>query len=114
METLAIIAYKQPITATEISEIRSVDSGGVIHTLLERKLIKIAGRKEVVGKPMIYGTTTQFNVRFGLNSVDDLPDFDEFLHLIGSEADSTKLKIEFEDHFRSTEESDEPISGVNE
>lgn len=78
LETLAVIAYRQPITVPEIKEIRGVDPGGVINTLLEKKLITTAGRKEVVGKPILYKTTRDFLIRFGLNSTSDLPTLKEF------------------------------------
>src|SRR5688500_6413020 len=73
LETLAVIAYKQPITGPEIAEIRGVNTSGVIATLLERRLIKIVGRKQVVGRPFLYGTTREFLVRFGLKDLTDLP-----------------------------------------
>src|SRR3954467_5222041 len=74
LETLAVIAYKQPITAPEIAEIRGVSSsGGVLTTLIERKLIKTVGRKQVVGRPFMYSTTREFLERFGLNDITDLP-----------------------------------------
>src|SRR5947199_100678 len=78
LETLAVIAYKQPVTVPEISEIRGVDSAGVIGTLLERKLITTAGRKSVVGRPMLYKTTKDFLVRFGLSDLGELPSIEEF------------------------------------
>lgn len=78
LETLAVIAYRQPITGPEIKEIRGVDPGGVINTLLEKKLVTTAGRKEVVGKPILYKTTRDFLIRFGLNSTNDLPTLKEF------------------------------------
>jgi len=78
LETLAVIAYKQPITVPEISEIRGVDSGGVIATLLDRKLITTAGRKQVVGRPILYRTTRDFLMRFGLGDVGELPSMEEF------------------------------------
>jgi segregation and condensation protein B len=78
LETLAVIAYKQPVTVPEISEIRGVDSSGVIGTLLGRKLITTGGRKAVVGRPMLYKTTKDFLVRFGLNDVGELPSIEEF------------------------------------
>lgn len=78
LETLAVIAYKQPITVPEISEIRGVESGGVIGTLLDRKLITTAGRKQVVGRPILYKTSKEFLLRFGLNGVNDLPSMEEF------------------------------------
>lgn len=78
LETLAVIAYKQPVTVPEISEIRGVDSGGVIATLLDRKLITTAGRKQVVGRPILYRTTKDFLVRFGLGDITELPSVEEF------------------------------------
>jgi segregation and condensation protein B len=82
LETLAVIAYKQPATAPEINEIRGVDSGGVIGTLLERKLITTAGRKEVIGRPILYRTTKEFLMRFGLKDVNELPSMEEFEKLV--------------------------------
>jgi segregation and condensation protein B len=73
LETLAVIAYKQPITRAEIDEIRGVESSGVIDTLLERKLIKIVGRKEALGRPLLYGTTQDFLKHFGLAHLSELP-----------------------------------------
>lgn len=73
MEVLAIIAYKQPITRAEIDNIRGVDSGGVIDTLLDRKFIKIVGRKESLGRPLLYGTTQEFLRHFGLSHLSELP-----------------------------------------
>ena len=84
LETLAIIAYRQPITGPEIQELRSVSPSGVIKTLLERRMVRIAGRKEVVGKPFLYGTTREFLVHFGLNSLKDLPPLEEFEETFGS------------------------------
>src|SRR5438477_3450335 len=78
LETLAVIAYKQPVTVPEISEIRGVDASGVIGTLLDRKLITTAGRKAVVGRPMLYKTTKDFLMRFGLNDIGELPSIEEF------------------------------------
>lgn len=83
LETLAIIAYRQPMTAPEISEIRGVNSTGVIRTLLERRMIRVAGRKNVVGSPFLYRTTKEFLVHFGLNDIRDLPRLEEFGDLIG-------------------------------
>ena len=78
LETLAVIAYKQPVTVPEISEIRGVDSSGVIATLLDRKLITTAGRKQVIGRPILYKTSKEFLLRFGLNDVSELPSMEEF------------------------------------
>src|SRR5947208_9391016 len=82
LETLAVIAYKQPVTVPEISEIRGVDSSGVIATLLDRKLITTAGRKAVVGRPILYKTTKEFLLRFGLKDVSELPSMEEFEKLV--------------------------------
>ncbi len=78
LETLAVIAYKQPITAPEIMEIRGVQGAGVLKTLLDRKLIAAAGRKQVVGKPILYKTTREFLVQFGLKDMSELPSIKEF------------------------------------
>lgn len=83
LETLAIVAYRQPVTAPEIQELRGVSSSGVLRTLLERRLVRIAGRKPVVGKPFIYRTTREFLMHFGLQSLDDLPPLEEFEELVG-------------------------------
>ncbi len=83
LETLAIIAYRQPVTAPEISDLRGVNSTAVIRTLLERRMIRVAGRKEVVGSPFLYRTTREFLVHFGLNDIRDLPRLEEFGDLIG-------------------------------
>ena len=82
LETLAVIAYKQPVTVPEISEIRGVDSSGVIATLLDRKLITTAGRKAVIGRPILYKTTKEFLMRFGLKDVGELPSMEEFEKLV--------------------------------
>jgi segregation and condensation protein B len=81
LETLALIAYKQPITAPEIMEVRGVQGAGVIKTLVDRKLIAAAGRKNVVGKPMLYKTTKEFLVQFGLKDLSELPTLKEFEEL---------------------------------
>lgn len=78
LETLAVIAYRQPVTLPEIDQIRGVDCGGVIHTLLEKKLVVTAGRKNVVGRPILYRTSREFLVHFGLKDVGDLPSLREF------------------------------------
>jgi segregation and condensation protein B len=85
LETLAVIAYKQPVTVPEISDIRGVDAAGVIGTLLERKLVTTAGRKAVVGRPMLYKTTKDFLLRFGLKDLSELPSLEEFEKLAAGE-----------------------------
>ena len=86
LETLAVIAYKQPLTALEINEIRGVNTSGVLNTLLERGLIKIAGRKRVVGRPFLYATTREFLIRFGLNDLTDLPKVEDMAAALGLES----------------------------
>ncbi len=80
-----MIAYKQPVTAAEIGEIRSVNTSGVLSTLLERHLIKIVGRKNVIGRPFLYGTTKEFLIRFGLNDLGDLPKIEDMAQQLGFE-----------------------------
>jgi segregation and condensation protein B len=86
LETLAVIAYRQPVTALEITEIRGVNTSGVLNTLLERHLIKIVGRKQVVGRPFMYATTKEFLIRFGLNELTDLPKVEDMAEALGLEA----------------------------
>jgi segregation and condensation protein B len=83
LETLAIVAYRQPITAPEIQAVRGVDSQAVLRNLLGRRLVRIMGRKPVVGKPILYGTTREFLIHFGLNSLDDLPQVEELSEVVG-------------------------------
>ena len=83
-----MIAYKQPVTAPEVSEIRGVDSGGVLGGLVSRKLITTAGRKPVIGRPILYKTTKEFLLRFGLKDVNDLPSMEEFEKMAGELAES--------------------------
>jgi len=85
LETLAVIAYRQPITALEIAEVRGVNTSGVLNTLLERHLIKIVGRKQVVGRPFLYATTKEFLIRFGLNDLTDLPKVEDMAEALGLE-----------------------------
>jgi segregation and condensation protein B len=91
LETLAVVAYKQPVTVPEISEIRGVDSGGVIATLLDRKLITTAGRKAVIGRPILYKTSKEFLLRFGLKDVNELPSMEEFEKLLAESFQSDLL-----------------------
>jgi len=94
LETLAVIAYKQPVTIPEISEIRGVDSSGVIATLLDRKLITTSGRKDVIGRPILYKTTKEFLLRFGLKDVNELPSMEEFEKLVAESFQSDLLPVE--------------------
>ncbi len=88
LETLAVVAYKQPVTAPEISEIRGVDSGGVLGSLMARKLVTTAGRKQVIGRPILYKTTKDFLLRFGLKDINELPSIEEFEKMAGDLADA--------------------------
>ena len=94
LETLAVIAYKQPVTVPEISEIRGVDSSGVIATLLDRKLITTSGRKDVIGRPILYKTTKEFLLRFGLKDVNELPSMEEFEKLVAESFQSDLMPAE--------------------
>jgi segregation and condensation protein B len=85
LETLAVVAYKQPITAPEVGEIRGVDSAGVIGSLISRKLITTAGRKQVIGRPILYKTTKEFLLRFGLKDLNELPSMEEFEKMAAGE-----------------------------
>ncbi len=93
LETLAVIAYKQPVTAPEISEIRGVDSGGVLGSLMARKLINTAGRKQVIGRPILYKTTKDFLVRFGLKDINELPSIEEFEKMSAEFAEAIQEEI---------------------
>ena len=85
LETLAVVAYRQPVTSLEVAEIRGVNTAGVLNTLLERHLIKIVGRKQVVGRPFLYATTKEFLIRFGLNDLSDLPKVEDMAEALGIE-----------------------------
>jgi segregation and condensation protein B len=113
LETLAVIAYKQPVTAPEVNEIRGVDSSGVFGSLLARKLIVTAGRKQVVGRPILYKTTREFLLRFGLKDVTELPSMEEFEKMAASEfEEETALAVEDETH--ATAEFDANLSAETE
>jgi segregation and condensation protein B len=88
LETLAVVAYKQPVTGPEISEIRGVETAGVLGSLLSRKLITTAGRKQVIGRPILYKTTKEFLLRFGLKDLNELPSIEEFEKMAGELADA--------------------------
>ncbi|WP_263410714.1 SMC-Scp complex subunit ScpB [Terriglobus tenax] len=94
LETLAVIAYKQPVTAAEVGEIRGVDSGGVLGGLMTRKLITTAGRKQVIGRPILYKTTKEFLLRFGLKDVAELPSIEEFEKMAGELAEQEDLEMQ--------------------
>ncbi|MCU1303253.1 MAG: condensin subunit ScpB [Candidatus Sulfotelmatobacter sp.] len=109
LETLAVIAYKQPATVPEINEIRGVDSGGVIATLLDRKLITTSGRKQVIGRPILYKTTKEFLMRFGLKDVNELPSMEEFEKLVAESFQAELIPAEnaASDHSNGTEQESE-------
>ncbi len=113
LETLAVIAYKQPVTIPEISEIRGVDSSGVIATLLDRKLITTSGRKDVIGRPILYKTTKEFLLRFGLKDVNELPSMEEFEKLVAESFQSDLLPAESQAQQGASSETTEgaPQSG---
>jgi segregation and condensation protein B len=94
LETLAVVAYKQPVTAPEISEIRGVDSTAVLGGLMGRKLITTAGRKQVIGRPILYKTTKEFLMRFGLKDIGELPSIEEFEKMAGELAEPGELPLE--------------------
>ena len=93
LEALAIIAYKQPATRAEVEEIRGVNSDSVIHTLLERNLVKVLGRKQAPGKPMLYGTTAEFLMHFGLRDLSELPSIDEIERMLGTPKEEMRSEI---------------------
>jgi segregation and condensation protein B len=92
LETLAVIAYRQPVTAPEITEIRGVNTSGVLNTLIDRKLVKIVGRKNVVGRPFMYATTREFLEKFGLNDISDLPKVEDLAEALGFDPPSLDVE----------------------
>src|SRR6202041_444443 len=122
LETLAVIAYKQPVTSPEISEIRGVNTSGVISTLLDKRLITTAGRKEVIGRPILYKTSKEFLMRFGLGDLEELPSLKEFEALareaLGSDDGVAEAAAESPDEAiaEASEASEAPVdsAAVNE
>ena len=113
LETLAVIAYKQPVTAPEIGEIRGVDSGGVLGSLVARKLITTAGRKQVIGRPILYKTTKEFLLRFGLRDLNELPSLEEFEKMATELAESEDATEELpfaQNEIAAVEENDEALA----
>jgi len=108
LETLAVIAYRQPVTSLEIGEIRGVNTAGVLTTLLERHLIKIVGRKHVVGRPFLYATTREFLIRFGLNDLSDLPKVEDMAEALGIETPLLVEQAPVEDAL-PLEEPEDPV-----
>jgi segregation and condensation protein B len=112
LETLAVIAYKQPITALEITEIRGVNTSGVLSTLLERHLIKIVGRKNVVGRPFLYATTKEFLIRFGLKDLHDLPKIEDMAEALGFDPPAGLLETTPREDMLPLEEDESESSKV--
>ena len=110
LETLAVIAYKQPVTAPEVNEIRGVDSSGVFGSLLARKLIVTAGRKQVIGRPILYKTTREFLMRFGLKDVAELPSMEEFEKMAAIELDEPETPTGDESGEGATTDPDPNLS----
>ncbi len=108
LETLAVVAYKQPVTAPEVSEIRGVDSGGVLGSLMGRKLITTAGRKQVIGRPILYKTTKDFLLRFGLKDIGELPSIEEFEKLAGEMAEQEEIPMP-----QGSDTTDERVTEAN-
>ena len=113
LETLAVIAYRQPITSLEIAEVRGVSTAsGVLNTLLERHLIKIVGRKNVIGRPFLYGTTKEFLIRFGLNDLGDLPKIEDMAAQLGCDPPPVLMEQAVPEEMLPLEEGDIPDGQV--
>jgi len=111
LETLSVVAYRQPVTAAEITEIRGVNTSGVLSTLLERHLIKIVGRKNVVGRPFLYGTTREFLIRFGLKDLADLPRIEDMVQALGFDPPALLVEKPIEEDMLPLEEGDDGFEG---
>ena len=109
LETLAIVAYRQPVTAPEVSDIRGVNATQTIRTLLERRMVRVSGRKNVVGSPFLYRTTREFLVHFGLNDIHDLPRLEEFGDLIGENLNE-ELVASIQEASQTPESSEIPLA----
>jgi len=115
LETLAVIAYKQPVTAPEVSEIRGVDSGGVMGSLISRKLVTTAGRKQVIGRPILYKTTKEFLLRFGLKDIAELPSMEEFEKMAGELVEpetGTSAQLDLPPAASRSEPGDTPMPSI--
>jgi len=107
LETLAVIAYRQPVTALEITDIRGVNTSGVLSTLLERHLVKIVGRKNIVGRPFLYATTKDFLVKFGLKDLADLPKIEDLADALGFDPPARLVEQAPRDEMLPLEEGDD-------
>ena len=112
LETLAVVAYKQPVTAPEVSEIRGVESGGVLGSLLSRKLIATAGRKQVIGRPILYKTTKEFLLRFGLKDLTELPSMEEFEKMAAAEIEEMEPEAVAADAAEDAAEAAEALAEI--
>jgi segregation and condensation protein B len=110
LETLAVISYKQPVTALEVTDIRGVNAAGVLSTLLERNLIKIVGRKNVVGRPFMYGTTKEFLIRFGLKDLGDLPRIEDMADALGFDPPAGLIEQSPREEMLPLEETEEIVN----
>ena len=111
LETLALVAYKQPVTAAEITDIRGVNATGVLSTLLERHLIKIVGRRNVVGRPFVYATTREFLIRFGLKDLTDLPRIEDVAEALGFDPPAGLTERTLPDEILPLDEPDDETAG---
>ncbi|MCP5464345.1 MAG: SMC-Scp complex subunit ScpB [Deltaproteobacteria bacterium] len=114
LETLAIVAYEQPVTRQKIEEVRGVDSGGVLKTLLDKGILKIVGRSDEPGKPLIYGTTGRFLEVFGINRISDLPSLHDFHALQGPVEEEDQINVEEQGYFADLESSESEVFSVDE
>ena len=112
LETLAVVAYKQPVTAPEVSEIRGVDSSGVLGSLISRKLVTTAGRKQVIGRPILYRTTKEFLLRFGLKDPSELPSIEEFERMAGELNEAAQEEMEMDQAAAASPHHSEEATGA--
>jgi segregation and condensation protein B len=112
LETLSVIAYKQPVTAPEIGEIRGVDSSGVLGTLIDKKLVTTAGRKQVIGRPILYKTTKEFLLRFGLRDVNELPSMEEFEKMLSGGTQEDLFPVAKEDEASIEQPAEQPAQSA--
>jgi segregation and condensation protein B len=110
LETLSVVAYRQPVTAAEANEIRGVNTSGVLSTLLERHLVKIVGRQNVVGRPFLYGTTKEFLIRFGLKDLNDLPKIEDMVQALGFDPPALLMEKPISDEMLPLEEGDDDLA----
>jgi segregation and condensation protein B len=113
LETLAVVAYKQPVTSPEVSEIRGVESAGTLGSLMTRKLVTTAGRKQVIGRPILYKTTKDFLLRFGLKDIAELPSIEEFEKMAGELNDAIQEEIPMEPHEQNPHDPEAALDGTS-